>query len=265
MPLHQFALTIEDNNKGPNTELAIDGLLNSVYLSDLQWIADKVQALGPTHLLHDILVAEDFLKTKDHNQSRRMYLHIEFLKRFLQFYHSTLNYDGQQFLTLFKYHLQKYFVSDAVHYPKDHYFHFDVEELKGNGRICAWLDFVNKIQGPLLEIISSNFNITNEDSDAAVVKDPVETAISHYDALVYLPHKGNFVASISHLHEEISIWNVASCQRVRLLQGVPQPIAMCPFGMYDAAVLCRREIKTFNLDEGQLKVRLIKVTALSRC
>lgn len=297
MPFHQFSLIMQDNYKGPNAELAIDMLFNCFYFTDLQWIAHKVEALSSTHLLYDILAAEELvlssschlnravktqnnvtyvmLNTTNDNELPKTYLHIEFLKGFLQCYHSILDYDGQQFLTLFKYHIRMQTSCQRAsdHCPGDDDDKDDkdggddggdrrhpsnVDELRNDEKIRSWLEYLHEIEQPMLDIISRQFHM--HPIDAMTTDWPLnlekETATINYDALHYLPHKGNFVASISNQRQEIAIWDALSCKRVRLLQGVPQPIAMCPFGVADAAVLCRREIKIFNLDEGQLKVTI---------
>lgn len=69
---------------------------------------------------------------------------------------------------------------------------------------------------------------------------------------------GNFVASLSVAREEICVWDVARCVRVRTLLGIAQPTALCPVGDYRAAVLCRREIKVIDLDEGVFKVSVLR-------
>ena len=43
---------------------------------------------------------------------------------------------------------------------------------------------------------------------------------------------------------------------MRTLKNVPQPTALCPVGDYGVAVLCGREIKVLDLDEGCFKVTL---------
>lgn len=315
---------MQDNYKGPNAELAIDMLFNCFYFTDLQWIADKVEGLSGIHFLYDILAAEELviaslssnpIKSRnnvtyvmlntttttnndhhhdhiDHHQltSKKKYLHIEFLKSFFNIYGNLLNYDGKQFLTLFKYHLRKSLSSDLIHCEM-------LDKLKSDERIRSWLESLHELEQPILDIVNMNFPIQMKDcspgeqeqeerkmeqeerpfsqeerktepndgkkqeerkeqNDGSKKKEEEEeTIIINYDALHYLPHNGNFVASISNRRQEIAIWDALSCQRVRLLQGIPQPIAMCPFGQTDAAVLCRREIKIFNLDEGQLKVK----------
>lgn len=52
-----------------------------------------------------------------------------------------------------------------------------------------------------------------------------------------------------------SISKTIRCTKVRTLKGVPQPSSVCPVGDFDLAVLCKREIRVLDLDEGKFKVR----------
>lgn len=49
--------------------------------------------------------------------------------------------------------------------------------------------------------------------------------------------------------------DIARCTKVRTLKGVPQPSSVCPVGDFDLAVLCKREIRVLDLNEGKFKVR----------
>lgn len=44
--------------------------------------------------------------------------------------------------------------------------------------------------------------------------------------------------------------------KVRTLQGLTQPTDFCCISDYETAVLCNREIKIVDLDNGKFKVRL---------
>lgn len=48
--------------------------------------------------------------------------------------------------------------------------------------------------------------------------------------------------------------------KVRTLQGLPQPQDFCLINEYETAVLCNREIKVVDLDQGKFKVRIQAVS-----
>lgn len=62
--------------------------------------------------------------------------------------------------------------------------------------------------------------------------------------------------STSDNFEKLNKLYLFSCRRVRILTGVPQPSSICPVGDYGVAVLCKREIKVIDLDEGMFRVTL---------
>ncbi|KAM7353853.1 uncharacterized protein ACRADG_005773 isoform 2-T5 [Cochliomyia hominivorax] len=221
LPYHHFCNVMEDH-LGLNK---IEILFHCFYFTELQWMADKVHATGPTHLMSDVLISE-----KISGITEQPYVHIQLLKDFLKKYMYELNYDGHQFFTLIKFYMKSRVREDP--------------SLNDDQIIRSWLECTNELEVPFLDIINTNFG--NE----------LENGKVSYDAIVNLPHPGFFAATISTDREEICIWDVKTCTRVRVLQGISQPTAMCPFGTYNAAVLSRREIKVINLDDGTFKVAL---------
>lgn len=203
----------------------IEILFHCFYFTELQWMADKVHATGPAHLMSDVLISE-----KISGISEQPYVHIRLLKDFLQKYMYELNYDGHQFFTLIKFYMKSRIREDP--------------SLNDDQIIRSWLECTNELEIPFLDIINTNFG------------EELEKGKVSYDAIINLPHPGFFAATISTEREEICIWDVKTCTRVRILQGISQPTSMCPFGTYNAAVLSRREIKVINLDDGTFKVRL---------
>lgn len=248
LPYHHFCAVIEDK-PAPHK---IDILFNCFYFTDLQWIANKVHATGPDHLLHDILQAV-WLARSGGDDSTSQYVHIHFLKRFLEQYLHELSYDGQQFYTLMKYYLKTSFR--------------DSPELKDDEKIRSWWECTNELEFAFLEILNADLDAENGNrADEAPAPDadanngegeatPTATStVKGYDVLMNLPQPGCYVASLCTERAEICIWDVKNCCRIRELQGIQQPTAMCPVGSYEAAVLCRREIRVINLDEGKFKV-----------
>lgn len=221
----------------------IDIMFNCFYFTDLQWIANKVHATGPEHLMHDILHAEWLAGS----EGSTGYVHINFLKHFLVRYLHELSYDGQQFYTLMKYYLKTRFKESPA--------------LKDDEKIRSWWEYTNELEFAFLEILNTDLDANDNDKqlspalaegDGGGDSEPVRG----YDVLTNLPQPGCYVASMSTERAEICIWDVKNCCRIRELQGIQQPTAMCPVGNYEAAVLCRREIRVINLDEGKFKVSL---------
>ncbi|EDW05106.1 GH10482, partial [Drosophila grimshawi] len=234
LPYHHFCAVIEDK-PAPHK---IDILFNCFYFTDLQWIANKVHATGPEHLMHDILHAEWLAGLNGSNG----YVHINFLKHFLVRYLHELSYDGQQFYTLMKYYLKSRFK--------------DASTLKDDEKIRSWWEHTNELEFAFLEILNADLDATDTDTATNATDDNGKPLVRGYDVLMNLPQPGCYVASLCTERAEICIWDVKNCCRIRELQGIQQPTAMCPVGNYEAAVLCRREIRVINLDEGKFKVTL---------
>ncbi|XP_075151696.1 NACHT domain- and WD repeat-containing protein 1 [Haematobia irritans] len=221
LPYHQFCCIMED----PASKNKVEQLFHSVYFTELHWMANKVEAAGVAYLINDILLCENF-----GNVGEQPYIHIKVLKDFLCEYIFELTYDGHQFYTLINFNLKYRIRKDP--------------SLKANQIIRSWLESINELEIPFLDIINKSFD------------DELSSDGQKFNALVNLPHPGFFIASISTDQGEICVWDVRKCTRVRVLQGITQPTALCPFGTYNAAVLCRREIKVINLDNGKFKVTL---------
>lgn len=134
-------------------------------------------------------------------------------------------------------------------------------ELKDDEKIRSWWECTNELEFAFLEILNADIDAENgnrlepEQENATVEGEAQETnPVKGYDVLMNLPQPGCYVASLCTERAEICIWDVKNCCRIRELQGIQQPTAMCPVGNYEAAVLCRREIRVINLDEGKFKV-----------
>lgn len=221
--------------------------ISSPYLTSLPWIYSKLCATGCVQLLSDLylllMAPDDRLPTPA----------LRLLHQFLVLNVRPLNYDPCQF-----YSLLPAFVAD---------------ECNANGALAAdsvvvqWLQHFGRIPVAHYETLG-NVELLNEQrrkgstvSGDDPQQQPAAAAAAavprcRYDAVMNLGGDGYFVASLSVAREEICVWDVARCVRVRTLRGIPQPTALCPVGDFGAAVLCRREIKVIDLDRCAFKVGL---------
>lgn len=223
---------------------------SSMYLTDLSWIFDKLNATSCEHILNDIYLVDA--------DERSNVAHITLLEKFLTRYLRPLNYDARQF-----YSLMPAFVKQEVD--------ANANLVNDSNVVKGWLDhFSNAIPIPYLVTLSGDeqSDEPNEGGDQEKIG---------YDVLTNLNGKGYFVASLSTAREEICVWDVAkyilnfieslmarkiskkknnlfSCRKTRTMNGIPQPTSLCPVGEFGAAVLCRREIKVLDLNAGAFKV-----------
>ncbi|XP_058120682.1 uncharacterized protein LOC131292411 [Anopheles ziemanni] len=219
LPYHKYKLDALD---------AADLYPNSSYLTDLAWLQDKLIATGCVHILNDICLVDV--------ASIGSYPHVSLLKAFIEQHFKALNYDGHQLYSLLC--------------------TFLASELRRNGSLPAipkqWLDTIGQSTVPYLERLQLGEGAETEDLPTTEGGQP---AVG-FDLIMNLNIEGYFVISLSTEREEICVWDVAKCRKVRTLTGVPQPSAICPVGDYGVAVLCRREIRIINLNEGKFKVTL---------
>ncbi|XP_055592617.1 uncharacterized protein LOC129744228 [Uranotaenia lowii] len=230
LPYHKYKLEKSD-----------ESFAESSFLTDLAWLSQKVIATGCVHLLHDIALVDLTNSSRGSGKTD----HVLLLKQFFETHFKALNYDGRQFYSLLAVFLERQMAVEGSSFV-------------GNETLKKWREFIEAVPQTFLkqvEIIKGPVEAGNE--DGAEKKDPgAEKAIAGYDLIMNLNIDGYFVISLSTEREEICVWDVARCSKVRTLLGVPQPSAICPVGEYGVAVLCRREIRMVDLDEGQFKVTL---------
>lgn len=231
LPYHSFRLDVLAYTSSP-------------YLNSLPWIYRKLCATGCVQLLSDmhLLIQHGIgLPTPA----------LRLLHQFLVLNMRPLNYDARQFYSLFP-----AFVRDECS---------TTAGLSGDAVVAQWLQQFRRIPVAHYETLG-NVELLNEqrrkgsaigDDDQQQQQQSLAAAKApcSYDAVMNLGGEGNFVASLSVAREEICVWDVARCVRVRTLRGIPQPTALCPVGDFGAAVLCRREIKVIDLDGCAFKVR----------
>lgn len=160
----------------PFHEYKIDEQLfsSSIYLNDIHWIKNKINACGCNQLLNDISLA------LYHSEK----FHLKFLKSFIEKYFKALNYDIKQFYSL----LNEFFNADGTELS---YCNSDV--------VQNWITAMASVD----EIYLEKLNVGCDDG-AKTDADPL-----HYDLVTNLPGKGCFVISLSTTREEICVWNAA--------------------------------------------------------
>lgn len=151
-----------------------------------------------------------------------------------------LNYDSRQF-----YSLMPAFVRHQCKLNKS---------LGDDPIVRQWLEhFEVATPIPYFETLGNVDLLYEQRRKGSAVDATIQTQIG-YDVVANLGGDGYFVASLSMEREEICVWDVAKCVKVRTLTNIPQPSALCSVGDYAAAVLCRREIRVIDLDAGAFKV-----------
>ena len=158
----------------------------------MTWIHNKLKCTGCVQLLHDIQLTNSTS------------FHLVFLKNFLQRNFKPLNYDAQQVHSLLHTRIKK---DSATTDSIIQTWTTEIEE----GKIIR----VEKINDGVEEEVDAELSDSNQNG---------------YDFLINSNQDENFVVSLSTDREEICVWNVLECSRVRTLKGIPQPTSVCPVG-----------------------------------
>ncbi|EFA06477.1 hypothetical protein TcasGA2_TC009369 [Tribolium castaneum] len=195
---------------------------NSPYISDITWIYDKVCGSNCYQILEDIN-----LQKSVKNELTLM------LRDFIETHASVLNYDGRQFYS----HLYKY-LEDKVRRKEI--------SLESNSTLAQVYNVAKN--PPVLSLIPLNAGQGKGDASAPLFQ--------YFDLVTRLPETDQFVISVSTSKEEISVWDVKKCAQVRVLKGIPHPTNLIPIDQYRCIVLCRRELRIYNLDCGTFMTKL---------
>lgn len=222
----------------------------SEYLNDLTWIYNKVCGSNCYQLLEDIELVAPF-STQD--------TFVNILREFLQSHAAILNYDGRQFYSHLFSHLESKLASAASG---------ETASLSSNEteQINKILESIRVPPVPSLVPVSSNAQslhdmMTIMSMETSVAGTPVGTGKTIrgekcFDVLIRLPEDDRFVVSVSTEREEICVWNVAKCRRVRHLKGISSPTNLIPIDQHRCVVLCRRELCIYDLDRGKFLTKL---------
>ncbi|GBP60162.1 Uncharacterized WD repeat-containing protein alr3466 [Eumeta japonica] len=204
---------------------------NRPYFTDHTWIYDKVAATDCGHFLEDIaLIHLDPLPE-----------HIEVLKDFLETHSYALDYDHRQFYGLLRVTLEKR-IRDGF-------------ELKSN--ICKqWLEVARNPPVPTFVPVNEGLVKLIESKEKREMSTDEGFDSKNYDLIVRLEKCGKYVVTVSTEREEICVWDTSTCRKVRTLLGVTHPINVVPIDQFRCVVLCRRELRVYDLDKGQFVVAL---------
>nr|XP_037873954.1 uncharacterized protein LOC101738342 isoform X2 [Bombyx mori] len=199
------------------------------YFTQLDWIRDKVAAADCAHFLEDLALVH----------IEPLPEHIEILKDLFETHCYALDYDHRQFYSLLRVTIEK--------------------------RRREGVEIKSKIvENWLAEIYDPpipSFYPMNEDYWRVEGKKREMSMVEGFDSktfdlIVRFDCRGKYVATVSTEREEICVWDVSKCQLVRKIVGVTHPINLVPIDEYRCVVLCRRELRVYNLDQGTFLVAL---------
>ncbi|PZC71035.1 hypothetical protein B5X24_HaOG214247, partial [Helicoverpa armigera] len=204
---------------------------NQLYFTQLDWVHDKLAATDCCHFLEDIaLVHIDPLPE-----------HIEILKDVFETHSYALDYDHRQFYGLLR---------------------MTMEKRQRNGCqikskiVQDWMKEIRDPPVPTLYPENPDFYKIMECKEKREFSMNEGFDSKMFDLIVRFDSRGKFVATVSTEREEICVWDVLKCKLVRKMVGVTHPINLVPIDEYKCVVLCRRELRVYNLDQGTFLVAL---------
>ncbi|XP_072948147.1 NACHT domain- and WD repeat-containing protein 1 [Epargyreus clarus] len=199
------------------------------YFTNLAWVHDKLAATDTGHFLEDIaLVHIDPLPE-----------HIQILKDLFETHSYALDYDHRQFHGLLRATMQK-------RQRDGHEIDTDL--------VQDWMRGLWEPPVPTFYPANDDYWRVTQEKDDISILDGFDSKT--FDLVVRFDTRGNFVATVSTEREEICVWDVSKCKLVRKLVGVTHPINLVPIDEYRCVVLCRRELRVYDLDQGKFVVTL---------
>ncbi|XP_073962886.1 NACHT and WD repeat domain-containing protein 2 [Choristoneura fumiferana] len=201
------------------------------YFTDLSWVHDKLAATDCGHFLEDIaLVHVDPLPE-----------HIEILKEVFENHSYALDYDHRQFYGLLRTTMEKR----------------QREGIEIKSKIVhSWVEEIWEPPIPTFHPTNEDFWKVVESREKRDVSMVEGFDTKTYDLIVRFDTRGKFVATVSTEREEICVWDVEQCKLVRKITGVTQPINLVPIDECRCVVLCRRELRVYDLNQGKFLVSL---------
>ncbi|RZF39182.1 hypothetical protein LSTR_LSTR014668 [Laodelphax striatellus] len=198
------------------------------YVFNHIWIYDKLCGTSVYQVLEDIRMApNDCAISHD----------ISWLRTFLEINSTGLGVDGRQFFTLL----------GAPDLYRSSY-----------SQLCvAWSQLAIDPPVTCLTILPQ----TRERALSTSSRDSQESNMellskTYFDNIYRLPKSCDYVITTSGDREEICVWDAVKCTRVRTLRKVTQPLSLVMIDDYQCVVLCKRELRTYDLNAGHLISKL---------
>ncbi|CAH0778298.1 unnamed protein product [Bemisia tabaci] len=203
----------------PTLELKLNNSIKIQYLENLSWVYSKICGSSVLNVLDDIYLEESIIKS-DAN--------VSWLQNFLETCSTALNYDGRQFYAQANVYISQH--SDST---------------------CPFQQTLKTAteNPPVLSLVPNALSEEN-------ISEKEKTDSVYFNDVQRLPEGDTYVVTISTANEEIAVWNIKTCEKVRTLRGIPQPITLQMIDNYRCVVLCKRELRTYDLNTGTLLTKL---------
>ncbi|XP_069171975.1 NACHT domain- and WD repeat-containing protein 1 isoform X2 [Procambarus clarkii] len=215
----------------PYQVLQLRGRILEEFILNFDWVYEKLCGSDTYQVLEDVCLA-----LTNHNNNVELVL----LKEVLELAAYALGYDGRQFYSQVCGRL-----STLMSDPHNHETYPVIKKL---------YDTASSAPVPCLLPLTVCLHQPFQDEHMRLGDGEV-----YFNALIRARHNPHYVITLSTDREEIAVWNIFTMTPVRTLTGITQPRKLKMIDDYRCLVLCGRELRIYNFDEGLFVMKLREV------
>ncbi|XP_045104205.1 NACHT domain- and WD repeat-containing protein 1-like isoform X3 [Portunus trituberculatus] len=215
----------------PYQVLQLRGRILEEFVLNFDWVYEKLCGSDTYQVLEDVSLA-----LTNHANNIELVL----LKEVLELAAYALGYDGRQFYS------QVYGrLATLMKEPKNHETYPIIHKL---------YDRAAHAPVPCLLPLTVCLHEPFQDQNMKLGDGQV-----YFNALIRARHNPHYVITLSTERGEIAVWNIFTMTPVRTLTGITQPRKLKMIDDYRCLVLCGRELRIYNFDEGLFVMKLREV------
>ncbi|XP_076370647.1 NACHT and WD repeat domain-containing protein 2-like isoform X1 [Tachypleus tridentatus] len=209
-----------------------DSWVREHFLFNVEWLQCKLQGSDPYQVLEDIAIYQSHAPTDEE---------VLLLQKVIQLSSYALRYDGLQFLSQVYGRLLPIMttINDNSQFSS----------IRTIFHTACWPPTPSLL--PLMPCLQPPHLEHQQSQDTG----DKNTARS-FCGLYWLKDDLTHILSLSTESEEIILWNIYEQTPVRIIKGVSQPRNIQMIDTYRALVLCNRELKVYDLNEGKFLKKL---------
>ncbi|XP_076043047.1 NACHT domain- and WD repeat-containing protein 1 isoform X2 [Oratosquilla oratoria] len=215
----------------PYQVLQLRGRILEEFVLNFDWVYDKLCGSDTYQVLEDVSLA-----LRNHSNNIELVL----LKETLELAAYSLGYDGRQFYSQIYGRLTTFMTDEENHetYPI----------------MKKLYDSASHAPVPCLIPLATCLHEPFQDQNMKLGDGQV-----YFNAIIRARHNPHYVVTLSTERGEIAVWNIYTMSPVRTLTGITQPRKLKMIDDYRCLVLCGRELRIYNFDEGLFVMKLREV------
>ncbi|XP_022252283.1 NACHT and WD repeat domain-containing protein 2-like [Limulus polyphemus] len=209
-----------------------DNWVRQNFFLNTKWLQSKLQGSDPYQVLEDIAIYQSRVPSDSD---------VLLLQKVIQLSSYALRYDGVQFLSQVYGRLSQIMTSSESE-------KFPCVRTMFHTASCPPVPSLLPLMPCLYEPNLHQEHYVQETNDVNIG--------SYFCGFHWLQNDSTHVISFSTQSGEITIWNIYEPAPVRTIKGIIQPKNVKMIDSYRALVLCNRELRVYDLNEGKLLVKL---------